>query len=440
MIYNDIVYGSVRDVLHALIAKIDEVPDDAYSDELLGIAGHLDQVAPQVEHALSQPDSDPFLSETLSLLTETANALELNKIDEKLFRKLVIVSRLAVMLENDQSLDFEKEIDFPIDSFAFMADTGPPLPFQAFGFANPLAQIDSIAYFDFNDESWHSVLSESRFNNQLLGCALHVISTMEDLAGRYTLVRDDANPASVHSALRLQAISHGKTIHRPIESSLKPSMNAVSLISAKNEYHQFDETILILSEFNARADILNKFLSLYHVIEGFMYRIPLVNLGASNSGKMFSLRDFRRLYNTLDVKETAAIKETCTLFWDVKIGVLSFSKIVENAIKHVKTLPRYSPADMDMLLAKLEVYEGNGAVQLSNGCTAAKYSQLIYKVRCAIVHNSETELHISHFNLTPTLIYLIDEILMKPLESLVLKLISDKSSKVWYSGPALRLY
>jgi len=444
MKYNEIVYVAVMKLLEKYSEDINKRLDEEENDVLLNILSIIDdELLENIREAIVSPGTDPFLNDVLNLLELPQNSSEIEKINPTFFKRAVVIVKLAVVLEADKSLDFDKDIEFPVESFKLISDSGPKLPFASFGVVNASSLKDSIAYFNFNDPDWQQQLDQSKFNNQLLGCALNVLSESEtlDFTHAYILVRDDASLGeAIEASLRLQAISHGKTIHLPIESTVKPSLNAVTLISALNHYQQFNETLLILSEFNARSDILNKFLSLYHVIEGFMYKIPLVDLGASNNGKMFSIRDFRRLYNTVDVYETEAIKQTFKIFWDVKIGAIAFSKVVENAIKSTKSLPGYVASDMDALLAKLEVFEVNGATQLSNGCTAAKYSLLIYKVRCAIVHNSETELHISHFNLSRTLIYLLDEIIMKPLESLVFKLISDRTSRVWYSGPSLQLY
>ncbi|GAB2851653.1 hypothetical protein GCM10027277_19930 [Pseudoduganella ginsengisoli] len=443
MKYNEIVYSSVRGLLASYSQKINDFLDSGENDTLLDIVTSIDEMLAIVDAAIATPGADPFLNDVFSLFRFPQNSVEIEKIDPIYFKKTIAILTLATLLENDQSLDLDKEIDFPVESFKLLSDTGPMLPFKSFGVANISTPKDSMAYIEFRDETWHQQLGESKFNNQLLGCILHVVSSDTSLIfnSAYILVRDDADDVkAVEAALRLHAISQGKTIHIPIESTINPSLNGTGLISPKNHYQQFNETILILSEFNARSDILNKFLSLYHVIEGFMHKVPLVDLGKNNNGKMFSIRDFKRLYNTVDVNETAAIKEIFKIFWDVNIGPIAFSKVVENAIKSTKTLPGYVKEDMDLLLTKLEVFDTNGATQLSNGCTSTKYSLLIYKVRCAIVHNSETELHISHFNLSKTLIYLIDEIIMKPLEGLVFKVISDKTSRVWYSGPVLQLY
>lgn len=443
MKYSQIVYGSVKNLLNFYSEKINNILDIDENDTLLDVVTSIDEMLITVNAAIITIGIDPFLNEIFNLFKVQKNSVEIEKIDPIYFKKANVILKLATILENDQSLDLDKDIDFPITSFKMQPDNGSLLPFKSLGAVNITAPKDSMAYFEFRDEDWYQKIDESKFNNQLLGCVLYVIDTTAELSFdfAYVLVRNDAiDIESVESALRLHAISQGKIIHIPIQSTTIPSLNGVGLISPINHYQQFNETILILSEFNARADILNKFLSLYHVIEGFMHKVPLVELGKNNNGNMFSIRDFKRLYNTVDVNETAAIKEIFKKFWDVNIGAIKFSKVVENAIKNTKLLPGYVKDDMDLILSKLEVFEANGATQLSNGCTFTKYSLLIYKVRCAIVHNSETELHISHFNLSKTLIYLIDEIIMKPIESLVFKVISDKNSCVWYSGPSLKLY
>jgi hypothetical protein len=80
-------------------------------------------------------------------------------------------------------------------------------------------------------------------------------------------------------------------------------------INIGSNYQQFNETLTILSEYNHQKDILDKYIRLYHVMENFMFKYPLVIMERANAGMPFSIRDFQRMYNKVNVSEISALKE-----------------------------------------------------------------------------------------------------------------------------------
>jgi hypothetical protein len=312
------------------------------------------------------------------------------------------------------------------------------LPFACVAYVNQANPDDSIAYVDFNRKEWTDQAS-AYFSTPFLGCLLFLVANASNFNSPFIAVRREASASTASSVVRFQAVAHGNIIHVPVQSTLSVEHACVANITTDQPYQQFNELILIVSEYNSRSEILSKFLSLYHVIESFMFKIPLVELGGANQGKMFSLRDFKRMYRRLDQSEGESIKVVMKGFWETSIAGKPFREYVSEGIAALAA-PGAVQTEVDLFLARLGLFPENGFSQLSNGISAGSYANFLYSVRNAIVHNGETELHISHYNLTPTISALIEQVLMYPIVRLVISLIADNSSKVWYKGPALQLY
>jgi len=446
--YRDVIYPIVLTALESLKNEIDtEFNRNQNNDDLGNILFELDGHTNKVQKIISGDLEDLCLNEILSYFYNLEVVRILKPIGLTGIRKLSVVLIIAKILEESQSLSMGSEIDFPVASFKIVVDKGPEVPFKFFGFFNSGNKIDSIGYFNFR-ENWSDDLFSTNFDSALLSCALYLFGHDSSLTFEqaYIIVRADASDnKSIQATLRLQAVAHGIPIHSAVGSGVIPSCIAPPKISALQPYQQFNESILILSEYHSRKEILNKFLSLYHVIESFMYKIPIAKLGSNNAGKMFSIRDFRALYRNVANNELNSIKEIFKGFWSLQISGTSFKDIVKNELIRMPTLFGFDNAEFNLLLTKLDVAENNGFTQLKNSTstqngTSILYATLLYKVRCAIVHNSETEFHISHYNLSKTLIHTLDELLMKPLEILILDQIADPSSPVWYKVPSLKLY
>lgn len=441
MKFKDVVFPPILCALDALQTKIDAIENIDTDIEILELSFDLSTFIASIRECANGDRDEKCLGDVLEFLGTPSNLKHFEIIEPACFHNLKIFLKLGIIIENNEILD--DEVNFPMDQFKIIVDTGSALPFNAFAVYNSTQQNDSLGYLCFSDDKWHSEIANSNFNNLLLICFIFALNTSitSTFNQRYILVRKDAqNEASIQSSLRLQAVVHGKQIHMPVVTTIVPSLCAIPFISPLNAYQQFDETIVILSEFNSRGEILNKFLSLYHVIESFMYKIPIIDLGKKNDGNMFSIRDFRRLYSKVEKSELDAIKDIFKMFWNTPIDNRLFSNIIEQNLNDLKHQSNFKKSDLDQLLAKLDLFPENGYTQLLSANGSSNYAKVIYKIRCAIVHNSETEMHISHFTLSETTAHLINEVLMKPLEMLIMKLIADKSSAVWYTGPSFKLY
>ncbi|EHY0973341.1 hypothetical protein K2B97_004537, partial [Vibrio parahaemolyticus] len=199
----------------------------------------------------------------------------------------------------------------------------------------------------------------------------------------------------------------------------------------------------ILSEYNSRKEILNKYLSLYHGVENFVYRLPIVKLTESNNGKMFSVRDFHLLYSSIDDKELPSLisffKEVYSKDRDGGIYLNNLHDSFKNGI---------SPTFLNTALKELQIKNAKNVYFNYNMLIAAnnkqnlpsQFASIVYKIRNSIVHNKETEFHLSHAYLSDEIIELLANVVIPELENLIFGLVVKKNELIWYKHDKIMLY
>ena len=441
MTFSDIVYLPIRDLLQLICEKADELAEEAEDEILDTLSFEINGFIRDIQLSING-ENRRFLHAISHFLSGSDIAAATIRVIPDQFAALIALIRLGILLEEDPQLDFEAEPSADADDFILVADFPDQLPLTSFGYENPLSPKDSVGFIDFSNANWHLTVESSGLTHTLLAVFFHHIAKLRVgfSPAPLILVRKEASPSAAKSALRLQAVAHGKTIHVPATSTISPSLAAVNAITALQPIQQFDELILILSEYNSRTDVIGKFLSLYHVIESFMYKVPLVELSNANNGNMFSIRDFKRIYRHVDINEFAALMQLMERFWRSSVQSRQFLAHVTSALQSLDRDRTIDARRADDFLAKLGLHTTNGLNQLSNGINVKTFSKLVYALRNAIVHNGETEFHVSHHNLHVEGRRLIEEVVMRPLEALLYTLISDHTSSVWYRGSVLRLY
>ena len=71
---------------------------------------------------------------------------------------------------------------------------------------------------------------------------------------------------------------------------------------------------------------------------------------------------------------------------------------------------------------------------------ASNYANLVYGFRNAIVHNKETEFHLTYASMDSTLCCLLENFLLPSLEQICFALISEPNDILWYQNKELQLY
>jgi hypothetical protein len=169
-----------------------------------------------------------------------------------------------------------------------------------------------------------------------------------------------------------------------------------------------------------------------------MFKRPIVELETAQQGRMFSIRDFRRLYKEVDMAEAKALSELfATVFQVIVSGTTT---IEQSLLARWQTLSAVtSVADIDSALTEMGM--NRRYAHFVQGKQAPSFfSDLVYKLRCAIVHNKETEFHLTYASLTNGFIALIESFLLPALEEFCFVLIGVKNQLIWYSHRDIKLF
>ena len=183
------------------------------------------------------------------------------------------------------------------------------------------------------------------------------------------------------------------------------------------DFEQYNYILNIYHEYLNSDDPLWKFLLLYHIIENFAFRIPIVN--QLKNFKKLTVNNISTIYETSQ-KEKGIIKK-------------SLKDLISSMDKNELNLLLKNDSDLIEIIKYIDkdLLDSSGALQEN------KFGELIYKIRNCIVHNKETEwLHIDHnlLNSNDKFFKLFNEYLLPNLEKIVRYAIFNKDSITDYSN------
>ena len=249
--------------------------------------------------------------------------------------------------------------------------------------------------------------------------------------------------AAVDAFARLMILTSGSPINKPNRYLADVSILDVNSIKVGPSYQQWNELLQVISDYNSASDLLVKYLMLYHVVENFMFKLPIVELERQYDGRMFSIRNFRQLYKRVEVDEKQALKR---LFKKtLEIEAHPGTSFQQHIVGRWQTLSANVPeAEIEAALGELGIIKGQQPLPFGdfddNPNAPSYFSQMIYALRCAIVHNKETELHLTHNSLNRAYLTILSDFLIPSLEELCFALIGSPNDQVWYQHKEMTLY
>ena len=215
----------------------------------------------------------------------------------------------------------------------------------------------------------------------------------------------------------------GKVVHNyHVDSSLIAEVE-----SSSNNFTQFFEIYDVMDEYHHADDILVKYLKLYQIIEYLITRTLLVKIQKNSSNQNLFLREMTSLskYDDFDKDNFKIVFKTN----ETDLGNWFKGKLDENS-KLKKTVE--------------SILYPNKTKTLNTGDLNACYNallNLIYKIRNTIVHNKESEIHLTMHNiqLRNELLKLIKDLLLK-LENILFQKVVNFEEVITYKGKNLELY
>lgn len=211
-----------------------------------------------------------------------------------------------------------------------------------------------------------------------------------------------------------------------LQSELKYSNTTILptlQFDATKDYEQYFDIYDVLNELNQSPDILNRFLRLYHTFEYLVYRVYLVDLVNRVGSSRIFVREFINSAESMKKGEKESF-------------VKNFTKIF------TPDLPTITPALTSITTpAEITFLKEKKIVQGFDVSSIKKIAEFIYGLRCCIVHNKESEYHISISNsIDYQLIIPLIRKTLEIFESLVIKKISDNYSDIKYGQKTVQLY
>lgn len=234
---------------------------------------------------------------------------------------------------------------------------------------------------------------------------------------------------STYSYLYYKELLQGGEIELDSNLMYSELHGATATLRPTTRYEQYFELYDIINELNLAKDVITRFLKLYHIIEYLVYRRELVELEV----KARTNRTFIREIHSFTGKAKS----------DSEMNVLSknFKKIFEAEIaaNSFNINPLTIPA-----ANFLRTYWGINVDPGTNrmNCTdVTNVVNLIYRIRNSIVHNKESEFHITTSN-PSEYIEVIDTLkkFIMLLERQVLDKISNDDVMISYQNDRIELY
>jgi len=308
-------------------------------------------------------------------------------------------------------------------------------------YENQISFEDSIFYFAKEQyDKLEKYLESKMVSPLLLFSLLSKIGSSTPLSGKnYALIKSSqsAYQKRIASFLIFHILSDGQEVYPPRNYTTATRNSFKDLIKIENEYQQFQDTFNVINEYNCSRDVISKFLKLYQVIEDYMYKSQLVKFQHDNDGKLFSLRDFKRMNAEISKNELDSLKlfnkkvfhllynPSLTVHkyiwntWRALITVFTNNNEINEVLKQFKISRIYPSSEKEIDVI---------------------YSEIVYAIRNSIVHNKTTEFHLTYSSINPKIYTFLERFLIPTLEDLIFFLTSNKPNLVWFEHPELKVW
>lgn len=239
---------------------------------------------------------------------------------------------------------------------------------------------------------------------------------------------------NLESFVQFILLINGEIFHNPIETTenqfLEDNVKSILECNTKS-FRQYQESAYILSEYNHTKDILYKYLLLYHIIENFMYRRPIAEMANTR----LTIRDFKNLYKKVNETEEQTLKALLKMITDENITPTNTLEYYFNSKLTTYKSSLSTQSEINQIFTSMSLPNING-LNYSNA------SKLIYYFRNSIIHNKETEFHITHttLNNSSNLVDFFESFLLPTLENLIYFLIFKEDSIIDYPKNHILLY
>ncbi|MGL5090177.1 MAG: hypothetical protein ACRC8B_04435 [Aeromonas sobria] len=264
-----------------------------------------------------------------------------------------VISQNAIQIQNDDvALElYHSDVDFSFNEPAYITQNTDLEKVVIWFTPTATESITRLVQYRTNIECWYA----------LLQAATEIDFSNDQQLIFYSKIHHDAGVRknNVSALLKMHMASSGLITVQPLEYTKKPSNSSINNFCPSQSYLQFQDVIGILGilgEYNNRKDILSKYLSMFHIIENFMYREPIVGLERASTGAMFSIRDFKRLYKSIDMDEKKALSNLFKKTFSLNFNGQEFKNFAFNGWQQfVQTKQADDIANINSFLQSLSI-------------------------------------------------------------------------------------
>ena len=227
---------------------------------------------------------------------------------------------------------------------------------------------------------------------------------------------------SIYSYLYFQELMQGGVINIDPILRYTGTHGSTTVFSHVILYQQYFELYDILNELNHSQEIVTRFLKVYHLLEYLIYRVELVKIEAKARGNRSFIREIHGLTGKQSEKEFHVFKRNFELIFNAEIvsSYFDFGGLNADQTNFFRDYLDLNPY---------------------NPIIPSHVAQLIYKLRNSIVHNKESEFHMTTTN-PDSFIEIIPllNVLIEKLERTVYNKISTNFNQISYQSNAIELY
>jgi hypothetical protein len=373
--------------------------------------------------------------ETIEELNKHASIVALPKIHELLNAFKVAKTGPAFLVDEFLPLNRIELLDFSQPEFRKRNRAFSYSDLQ-FGYLSlkKLLKIDPLSAIDTASQDYRTLIDyiataiSGGENIKITDLLNHIQNSHEEWGVLVHKFAHGHNSLSIYSYIYYKELLQGGKIDLDQRLTYTLTHGASATFSGATQYHQYFEVFDIINELNHANETITRFLKLYHILEYLVYRAELVKLevkarvnrtfireihgftGKGQSDKEYEV--FKRSFNEIFHAELAA-------------GAFQLNPLTPQEGAFLK-----SYWGLDITPAnRLRHTDGN------------QIAQLIYRIRNSIVHNKESEFHITATN-PDDYIDVID--LMKRfiqiLEKQVFDKISSDADSISYQNQHIELY
>ncbi|WP_341709449.1 hypothetical protein [Limnobacter sp.] len=269
----------------------------------------------------------------------------------------------------------------------------------------------------------------------------------------YAFIDENLSTSSVRIEAYIRALSLncGLPFHTPKRYTGTALTRTYSSPTPAQPLEQFSDVQQVLSEYFKEDDLLNRYLRLFQVLENFMVRKQIIKVQRTTGSRAFSIRDFRRLYGETEAKEQATLIDLLenTLGIPTLINGKTLSQIVKDRWDTEIHSSSNQAALANHLLMNYGPFPKKGTIfdtasfSVELGKSGARHNTLgafVYRFRNMIVHNKETEFHLTHSSISPEIEIVFNKFLLPSVDDIVFALLNIDQNIVWYPYSTISLY